>query len=211
LRLYAIPIIACLTGVCLILGCYAPSTPPMAATQPVASTTSLYDHDWVWQSDRGKPVRLAEFHGHPQVIAMFFTTCAGTCGVTVNRMLQLDASLNRRQRNDVGFILVSFDSGNDTPKALSQYRAQRQIPAQWTMMRGSPQATRELADELGITFAADPARHILHSAQITILDRQGRIIRRIPGVNAPLSEVLATIEAQSASPSTRPSALSSAR
>lgn len=126
---------------------------------------------------------------------MFFTSCTGTCGVTVNRLLQLDASLPADQRRDVGFVLVSFDSENDTPRELARYRAQRQIPPDWKMMRGSRQATEELADELGVRFAPDPARHILHSAQITVLDRQGRIVNRVVGVNTDLTGALTSIAA----------------
>ena len=182
----------------LVPGCATTTPPPAAVVEPspFASTDSLYSSDWLWQTDAGRPLRLSELRGKPQIIAMFFTTCTGTCGVTVSRMIQLDASLTPRQRNSVGFNLVTFDSNNDTPRSLAQYRSQRNLPADWNLLHGSPQATRELADDLGVPFSNDPVRHILHGAQITILDKNGRIVQRIIGVDSDLSSGLAAITAQ---------------
>jgi protein SCO1/2 len=194
----------------LLAGCAADPS-PKTAPAAINATQSLYDKDWIWQTDAGEPMRLSELRGKPQVVAMFFTTCSGTCGVTVSHLVQLQASLTPEQRKHVGFVLITFDSLLDTPEALAKYRAERRLPSEWKIMRGSPQATKELAAELSVPFAADPTRHILHGAQITVLDDEGRIADRVVGVNGDLDDGLVAIRSQLAAASTRPAASASAQ
>jgi protein SCO1/2 len=186
---------AALAAGVVIAGCNSIPRQPVSEVSSI-STDSVYDHDWVWQTDDGSPLRLTELRGRPQVVAMFFTSCTGSCGVTVGHMIQIEASLNARQRKDVGFVLVTFDGDNDTPKVLAKYRAERDLPPEWKIMRGSREATQELAAALGVGFGPDPARHIVHDAQITVLDAQGRIARRLRGVNANLAAGIDALAAQ---------------
>ena len=160
----------------------------VAATQPLDG--SFFQQPWVWQTDTGKSVRLADLGCTPLLIAMFFTSCSGTCGVTVSHMEKINASLTPDQRQQARFVLVSFDSEYDTPGVLAQYRAQHRLPSDWILLRGSPQATRELANALAVQFKSDPARHILHGTQITLLDKQGHITARAAGVNADLDALI---------------------
>jgi protein SCO1/2 len=160
----------------------------VCATQP--NDTSLFQPPWTWESDTGKSLRLADLGDRPMLIAMFFTSCSGVCGVTVSHMQQINASLTAEQRRHTRFVLVTFDSENDTPRVLARYRAEHQLPSDWILLRGSPQSTRELADALTVKFRSDPARHILHGSQITLVDDRGRIVERAAGVNADLNSVV---------------------
>jgi protein SCO1/2 len=159
------------------------------------SQAILYENDRTWQTDKAAPMKLSEFKGRPVLMAMFFTTCSGTCGVTVNHLMQIRASLSAQEREQIDVVLVSFDSDNDTPAALARYRAERHLPAEWTLLRGPAECTRELADQLGVSYAPDSARHILHGTQIALLDANGHIVHRAVGTNADMDVVIGAIRA----------------
>ncbi len=180
---------------CLITGCGTAPQPVPPTSMPVANA-SVYDNAWTWQSDKSASVKLSDLHGRPVLMAMFFTTCSGTCGVTVNHLLQLQASLSSKERQQLDFVLVSFDSQSDTPSALSRYRAEHHLPAEWILLRGPAESTRELATQLGVQFSPDSARHILHGTQITLLDRNGNIVHRAVGTNADLDVVIGSVRAE---------------
>jgi protein SCO1/2 len=182
-----------------------PASVPLAKSSPQAS---VYENAWTWRTDRDAPMKLSELKGRPVLVAMFFTTCAGTCGVTVNHLMQIQASLSAQERQKVDFVLVSFDSENDTPAALSRYRAERHLPADWTLLQGSAESTRALADQLDVAFAPDAARHILHGTQITLLDRNGCVEHRAVGTNADMDMLLGSIRAELAGTALSPQAAS---
>jgi len=122
-------------------------------------------------------------------------------------MRQVEASLPSSFRNQTGFLLVTFDSEHDTPHMLSAYRSERDLSRdRWTILRGDARETRALAEALGVSYARDPMRRFLHSAQITVMDQGGHIIHRAVGVHADLTLVVnAILSSNSQIPSTRPS------
>src|SRR4029077_17941633 len=128
----------------------ASSSPPTfnPATVPAVALPgkSIYQIDSTWTTDAGQPFKLAALRGHPQIVAMFFTSCQNACPITVSDMKRIEAALPEELRARVGFTLVSFDPERDTTAALHAYRLRRSLdPARWTLLRGEPADVAELA------------------------------------------------------------------
>src|SRR5690606_24501910 len=75
---------------------------------------SLYQLESKWTSDVGREIRLGVLRGKPQVVVMFFATCEFACPILLHDMKRLEAALAEKTRDEVGFILVTFDSQRDT-------------------------------------------------------------------------------------------------
>jgi protein SCO1/2 len=163
-------------------------TPPL----PAANFTdkSIYQAESTWTTDGAKPIRLGALRGRPQVVAMFFTSCQFTCPVIVSDMKRLEVALPENLRTNVGFTLVSFDSERDTPAALQNFRARRELPeTNWTLLRGEPEDVRELAALLGVNYRRDAGGQFAHSNLITVLNAEGEIVYQLAGLNMPVDDL----------------------
>jgi protein SCO1/2 len=156
---------------------------------------SLFQLDSVWTSDAGRRVKLGVLRGRPQVVAMFFASCQFTCPLTVSDMQRIEAALPENLRTNTDFLLVSFDTGRDTPTALKAYRAKRELSNQnWTLLHGEPDDVRELAALLGVIYRKDANGDFAHSNVITVLNAEGEIVYQQPGLNLPTDEIVAKLK-----------------
>ncbi len=150
---------------------------------------SLYQLESKWTSDVGREIRLGVLRGKPQVVVMFFATCEFACPILLHDMKRLEAALAEKTRDEVGFVLVTFDSQRDTVAALHAYREKQQLsPKRWTLLRGEPDDVRELAALLGINYQRDARGQFAHSNIITLLNREGEIVHQVNGLNTSVEE-----------------------
>lgn len=157
----------------------APKPPCCREGLPPAkhSEKSLYSLNSVWTSDVGREVKLEVLRGRPQVIALFFTNCEHSCPLIVADMKAIDKALPRGVREKVDFLLVSIDPERDTPEVLRAFRAKHELPTErWTLLRGSTEATRELATMIGFNYQPGSPTQYAHSLLISILDESGVIV-----------------------------------
>jgi protein SCO1/2 len=145
---------------------------PASAARPL-SDKSIYQLDDTWTDDASRPVKLADLRGHPVVLTMFFTNCEYACPILVNDNKRLLDGLAPELRDQVRFVLVSFDSTRDTPAALHAYRERVGIPADWMLLRGDAGNVRELAMLLGVRYKQDAHGQFSHSNLITVLNAGG--------------------------------------
>ena len=88
-------------------------------------------------------------------------------------------TLPPRVHGKVDFLLVSTDPARDTPEALRAFRARHELPTEhWTLLCGSPEATRELAGMVGFNYQSGSPTQYAHSLLISILDESGASTRR---------------------------------
>ena len=141
------------------------------------SEKSLYALKSIWTSDVGREVKLEVLRGRPQVLALFFTHCEHSCPLIVADMKAIDKALPRNLRGQVDFLLVSIDPERDTPEALRAFRARHELPTErWTLLRGSTEATRELAGRVGFNYQPGSPTQYAHSLLISILNESGEIV-----------------------------------
>ena len=171
---------------------------PCCATNEAAtkfSDKSLFQTESKWTTDSQKQITLAELKGRPQVIAMFFTSCQYACPIIVSDMKRIEAALTPKVRSRVGFTLVTFDVRRDTPQALADYRATRQLSAEtWTLLRGQSDDVMELAAQLGVKYKEDANGQFAHSNIITVLNSQGEIVHQQIGLGQDPAETVRELE-----------------
>ena len=173
----------------------AEAAAPAAKDAAAFSKESIYQIDARFTDDSGRKFTLGELRGRPVVLDMFFASCGYACPLLVTDMQAIRAKLPAGIRERVAFVLVSFDVARDTPAALAQYRAQRSLDGQWTLLHGGDGDVRELAALLGVKYQQEADGAFSHSNIITILNSQGEIVHQRMGLKGGLDEAAAALVA----------------
>lgn len=129
---------------------------------------------------RGRAVELAEWRGRPLLISLIYTSCHHSCS-TLTRQLARAVGIAREALGEDSFAVLSvgFDTANDTPERMAAYaRAQGIDQPGWRFLSAERATVERLARDLGFLYAPSP-RGFDHTAQVTLLDQQGRVYRQI--------------------------------
>jgi protein SCO1/2 len=165
--------------------CCTTNLAPVTGTLP---DQSLYQLDSTWTNDFSQPLKLGALRGRVQVVAMFFASCTYACPIIVHDMQRIEAALPSSVRKQTHFTLVTIDTERDTVQALHAYRQARKLPGdRWTLLRGSPDDTLELAALLGVKFKREASGQFAHSNLITVLNEQGEVMHQLVGLNQDIS------------------------
>jgi cytochrome oxidase Cu insertion factor (SCO1/SenC/PrrC family) len=106
-------------------------------------------------------------------------------------MKAIEASLPSAVRQRAAFVLVTLAPDVDSAGALKQYRVDNGLSEKnWILLRGSDEATADLAARLGIVFWHDGARFFRHTSEITVLDENGQTVLQQNGVHADLAQTV---------------------
>lgn len=133
--------------------------------------------DFTLQSAKG-PVTLSSFRGKYVVLYFGYTSCPDICPAT---SAALKAALSQLT---VGFqvqvIFVSVDYKRDTPEKLSNYM--QNFSPNFVGLVGTQTQTDQVTKDFGIFYKLndpDPATgaySVDHTADILVLDRQGKLV-----------------------------------
>ena len=155
---------------------------------------SIYQLESKWTSDADKKIRLGVLHGKPQVVAMFFAQCEYACPIILHDMKRIEKSIPEALRDQVGFLMVTFDTERDTVSALHAYRKTHSLSNKnWTLLRGDSEDVRELAALFGVNYRKDARGQFAHSNLITVLNAEGEIIHQQKGLNQPVNDTVEKI------------------
>lgn len=162
----------------------------MKASEPL-SGTSIYNLTSGWTSQDGKHVKLESLRGEPVVVTMGYTSCKDICPMIVADMVAIEDRAKEASLKGIRFAFFSLDSAIDTPERLTAYAKDHGLdPAHWTLYQGDDKAVRELAAALGVRYRRDASGGFDHSAIITILDADGRIVTQQPDAQANTEEMV---------------------
>lgn len=161
---------------------------------------SVYQLDGRFTDDSGRPFTLGALRGHPVALDMFFASCGYACPLTVADLLSVQKRLPAGLAGRTLFVLVSFDTARDTPKALADYRAQHQLGANWILLHGDGDSIRELAALLGVKYKQEADGSFSHSNLVTILNSQGEIIHQRVGLQGGLAETVQALAVATPAP-----------
>lgn len=150
------------------------------STLPPASAYSVYDLGSSWRDQHGVPRTLTSLHGRPQVVAFVYTTCTAICPLTVTALHELERNAGDR----AGYVLISIDPAHDSPVRLTQFAALHRLSSRWTLLSGSERNVRELAALLGVKYRRVAGGEIDHSATISVLDGDGRLVAQFDQFDA---------------------------
>ena len=174
-------------------GCARRETTSREAPRPTAAARdafSVYDLEGGWRDQTGAPRSLASLRGAPVLLAMVYTHCTATCPLAVAELKRIAAL-----EPDVRLVLVSLDPARDDPERLARYAADHALDAsRWTLLTGSDSDVRDLAATLSVRYRRVTPDDLAHSNLITLLDREGRIVRQTSGPmdDAAVAQLFAT-------------------
>ncbi|HEV2483015.1 MAG TPA: SCO family protein [Puia sp.] len=167
-----------------------PAVPTETSLPAVAAETvllpeapsSIYQLPGKWTDEHNHGIELSQLKGKVQVMAMIFTHCAYACPRLVQDMKAIEDSLSGSEKNNVGFVLVSFDSQRDDPAQLRRFASEQGLDDHWTLLHGDPGQVRELSMLLNIKYQDAGDNNYSHSNAILILDKQGTVTRSLEGL-----------------------------
>ncbi len=136
---------------------------------------------------KGSVVALDELRGTPLVVSLIYTSCNHVCPMITQRLRQAVDQAQRMIGSDRFVVLtVGFDSRNDTPARMAAYgRAQGLDAPNWRLLSGDDASVSALARDLGFSYAPSAGGYE-HAAQVTIVDRSGRVYRQVYGDDFPI-------------------------
>lgn len=174
---------------------------PDAPGAAVLPDTSVYQIEGRWTDQRGERVALSSLRGWPTLVLLFYGTCEHACPILVHRLQELEAGLDPAARASTRFLLVTFDPERDTPTRLAAFAREKQLdPVRWTLLHGAPEQVRELAGVLGVRYRPTVDREFHHTMRITLLDREGRVIAWLDGLDTSLGPLASRLAEQAARP-----------
>lgn len=170
----------------------APSTPAVAVALGV--NTSVYQLPGQWTDAHGRSVELNTLKGKVQVVAMIFTHCGYACPRIVQDMKAIQDSVSAAVKDDVGYVLVSFDADRDDAAQLSMFSRQQELDHHWTLLHGSAGEVRELSMLLNVKYQKLDDGNFSHSNAIFILDRNGNVTQTLDGLEPQTGLAVNTID-----------------
>jgi len=158
-----------------LLGSAALAAATRAAPPPGDSVYQLHPrlvdqdgHPFDWGSTRGVPV----------LASMFYSSCEMVCPLIFESISRTVAALDPPVRDRLRVVMVSFDPERDTVPVLKETAAKHHCDARWSLVRGSDADARRIAALLGVQYRRLPSGEYNHSSIISLLDAEGRIVKR---------------------------------
>ena len=139
---------------------------------------SIYQIKSKWVDQFGKKVELASLAGKPVVISMVYLSCKFSCPTTVMHMKELEKMLPDHLKNEVQFVLVSFDGKHDTPAVMKKYADKHALAfPKWRFLTSkNEQDVRELSSLIDFKYKKIGNGDFEHSFGIVALDGRGRVL-----------------------------------
>lgn len=140
---------------------------------------SVYQLDARLTDQHGQPIHLDAARGQPVLVSMFYTSCQFVCPMLIDAARATRDALPEAERQRIKVLLISFDPARDTPAVLEGMAKQRGLDAaSWTLARTDPATVRKIAAVLKFQYRALPDGEFNHSAELILLDGEGRVAAR---------------------------------
>ncbi|WP_404458351.1 SCO family protein [Oceanobacillus kapialis] len=148
---------------------------------------------WLWPSDEGLPIldeveafQLDDVHGEGfestngkvKLVAFFFTNCPDICPLTMVDFKEIQSMLKEEGlfADKVELVSISLDPANDLPEVITDYAANFQAdPQGWKWLRGTPEKTRQIANEFQMQYELEDGTVLYHSTTMYLLDEHNKI------------------------------------
>jgi protein SCO1/2 len=139
---------------------------------------SIYQVKSKWVDQFGKKVELSSLAGKPVAVSMIYLSCKFSCPMTVAHMKELEKILPDNLKNDVQFVLVSFDGKNDTPTVMKKYAEKHGLAfPKWRFLTSkNEQDVREFSSLIDFKYKKIANGDFEHSFGIVALDSHGRVL-----------------------------------
>jgi protein SCO1/2 len=140
---------------------------------------SIYQLNSQLTDQSAKPIGLNVYAGHPVLVSMFYADCPNACPLLIEAIRATEAALPAKQRDQLRVLLISLDAENDTPESLNALATQRHVDLKrWSLAHGDETTIRRIAAVLHIQYRKLPDGGFNHSSVITLLDKNGAIVKQ---------------------------------
>ncbi len=144
----------------------------------------------------GRTVTLADLSGKVLLVDFIFTRCPGPCPIMTSRHVELQRALAPELRERVRFVSISLDPKYDTPDVLKAYADARGADlSSWIFLTGPESDVAEVVRRFGVGTLRAADGNIDHALATFLVDGRGRIAKRWLGLEHPIDEQRAEIEA----------------
>lgn len=163
----------------VLVGCFAFQAQAKNSGQTFPDS-SLYTLNSTWITDDGAKIHIGDLQGRVRLFTLFFSHCESSCPMVLTRLKFLEAKLPKDWNREAGFVMVTLDPRRDDSGGLAEYRRSASLPAdRWTLLRGNPEDTRELAMLLGVAYLpSNKNGGFEHNVAMVLVDRKGKVLRR---------------------------------
>jgi protein SCO1/2 len=159
-------------------------------------SASLYQMHEKLLSQDGKAIDLDVYRGQPVLVTMFYGSCQATCPLIIDTLRAVERKLDEPRRNQLRVLLVSIDPERDTPAALRKLADERHIDtSRWTLAHADAAAVRRIAAALSIQYRKLPDGQFSHSAIISALEADGKIMAQSAELGHADPELLKVVNA----------------
>ena len=152
----------------------------LATSNLAFAQSGFFNSELVFQDEDHHSVKMADFLGKRVVATMSYSECKKTCPlVTMTALRKIQKKLDE-QNKTAEFVILSFDSKNDTSEVWKKYRAKQKIESpHWHFLTGTEHDTRIIAKQLGLDRYWTMDDHILHDFKVTLFSESGEQIERL--------------------------------
>jgi protein SCO1/2 len=150
---------------------------------------SIYQLNSEWKNQDDRELNISDFAGKKVVLSMTYTSCQHTCPTIVSNMQAMEKALDKTQRDQVAFVLVSLQPAIDTPAVMKEYEKKRELKG-WSLLSGSDADVRSLAMALNIRYKPTGDGEVSHSNLINIIGPEGALQFSVSGVSDEQEEAI---------------------
>ncbi len=127
----------------------------------------------------GNERRLASLRGRHILLNVFYGSCLTICPIVIEQLREVYADLHAAQRDKLVILSISVDPARDTTERLLDLWRNEGAFAGWIMAQPADRSIDKVAREFGIWVFAKNDGTINHSADLFLIDPDGRIVRVI--------------------------------
>ncbi len=168
-------------------------TDSLSTESSVFSGESLYQLSGEWTTEDKQTVELEQFKGKIQIVSMIFSHCEYACPRLVADMKIIEERIPDDKKDQVDFLLVSFDVERDSPERLKEFKTKEKLGANWKLLHGDESMVRMLSVLLDIKYEKQTDGNFAHSNIISVLDQDGVIRAKVDGLGEDPSNALEEI------------------
>ncbi len=152
--------------------------------------------DFTLRDQSNQSLSLSDLRDNYVLITFGYTNCPDVCPLTLNEFRAIRDSLGS-SREEVAFVFISVDGERDSPEALRNYFALRELHG-IIGLSGEEDKIRALGVDYGLSFEmTKPDKRggylVNHTAGSFLLDPNGRWIRRYQ-FGVPPSRIVSDLE-----------------
>lgn len=161
----------------------------LGGAQAARAAGGLYAMQGPWLDDRTSPYKLESLRGGYTVLTLAYGACRRVCSTSLRVMQDLQALADVR-RLQLNFVVVGLDPSQDKPQDWAEFRVDRKlIRMNWQFISGDPDATRRLAQQIGVRYWRY-GEHTLHDFKIVLISPEGELLRSIVAFDDDLATLL---------------------